>query len=129
MLLNSVSNVPAYWGEPLGYNTETLLDDVSKQMAASNLIRRHSRGTSGQKGGSMRIVKTGSAGVSPRSSTMLNRRRTLMTDSPYRRRPLMFDQNGMAVGVGNGPYDRIQAPPLANRPVSRHATSHLAPQS
>lgn len=129
MLLNSGFNAPAYWGEALGYNTETLLDDVSKQMAASNLIRRHSRGASGQRGGSMRIVKTGSAGVSPRSSTLLNRRKTLTTDSSYRRRPLIFDQNGMAVGVGIGQHDKIQAPPLTNRPVSWHASSHLAPQS
>jgi hypothetical protein len=129
MLLNSGSNAPAHWGEPLGYNTETLLDDVSKQMAASNIIRRHSRGASGQRGGSMRIVKTGSAGVSPRSSTMLSRRRTLMTDSSYRRKPLSFDQNGMATVIGNDVNDRMQPPSLANRPVSWHASSHLAPQS
>ncbi len=77
----------------------------------------------------MRIVKTGSTGVSPRSSTMLNRRRTLMTDSPYRRKPLSFDQNGMGNAVGTGGNDRMQPPPLADRPVSWHASSHLAPQS
>jgi hypothetical protein len=77
----------------------------------------------------MRIVKTGSAGVSPRSSTMLNRRRTLMTDSPCRRKPLSFDQNGAATAVGNNTNDRMQPPLLANRPVSWHASSHLAPQS
>jgi hypothetical protein len=77
----------------------------------------------------MRIVKTGSAGVSPRNSTMLSRRMTLMTDSSYRRKPLSFDQNGMATAVGTVAHDRMQPPPLANRPVSWHASSHLAPQS
>lgn len=77
----------------------------------------------------MRIAKTASAGISPRSSTMLNRRKTLMGGSPYRRRPLMFDQNGMVTAVSSGPSDRMQPPPVPNRPVSWHATSHMAPPS
>lgn len=52
-----------------------------------------------------------------------------MTDSPYRRKPLSFDQNSVATALGTGAYDRMQPPPLANRPVSWHASSHLAPQS
>lgn len=52
-----------------------------------------------------------------------------MTDSPYRRKPLSFDQNGLASAVGNGSNDRMQPPPVANRPVSWHASSHLVPQS
>jgi hypothetical protein len=87
-------------GHTLGYTTvEMLLDDVSKQMASSNLSR-YSRGSAGQKtGGSMRIVKPNSASNSPRGSAGLGRRRTVMTDGAYRRRLAMIDQNVASGGM------------------------------
>jgi hypothetical protein len=77
----------------------------------------------------MRIVKTTSAGISPRSSVVINRRKTLMSGSPHRRRPPMYDHNCLAVEAPNSPYDMTQLPSLANRPVSWHASSQLAPQA
>ncbi|KAN0110532.1 hypothetical protein V8E51_006919 [Hyaloscypha variabilis] len=114
-------------GRALGYTTvEMLLDDVSKQMASSNLSR-YSRGSAGQKtAGSMRIVKPNSASNSPRGSAGLGRRRTVMTDGAYRRRLAMIDQN-VASG-GYTPNDGLQLPNYTTRPVSWHPSSHLAPQ-
>jgi hypothetical protein len=115
-------------GHALGYTTvEMLLDDVSKQMASSNLSR-YSRGSAGQKtgGGSMRIVKPNSASNSPRGSAGLGRRRTVMTDGAYRRRLAMIDQN-VAAG-GYTPNEGLQLPAYTTRPVSWHPSSHLAPQ-
>lgn len=116
-------------GNPMGYTTvEMLLDDVSKQMASSNLTR-YSRGSQGQRtGGSMRIVKPNSASNSPRGSMGLGRRRTVMNDGAYRRRLAMLEQqNAMAAG-GFISNDGLQIPTQSARPMSWHPASHLAPQ-
>ena len=109
----------------MGYATvETLLDDVSRQMASSNLTK-YSRGSTGQRtGGSMRIVKPNSTSNSPRGSTGLGRRRTVMTD---RRRIVMADK-AMATTGGFIPHDGIQIPTRSNRPVSWHPSTQMAPQ-
>jgi len=111
----------------LGYTTvEMLLDDVSKQMASSNLSR-YSRGSAGQKmGGSMRVVKPTSTSNSPRGSAGLGRRRTVMADGAYRRRLAMMDQNVAAGGMIQNEGLQLLAHPT--RPVSWHPSSHLAPQ-
>jgi hypothetical protein len=110
----------------MGYATvESLLDDVSRQMASSNLTK-YSRGSNGQRasGGSMRIVKPSSTSNSPRGSIGLGRRRTVMTD---RRRIAMADQN-MATAGGFISNDGLQIPTRSSRPVSWHPSSQKAQQ-
>lgn len=123
--MNSGYGAPAYGGGTLGYSTvETLLDDVSRQMASSNLTK-YSRGSTGQRasGGSMRIVKPNSTSNSPRGSIGLGRRKTVMTD---RRRVAMVDQN-MSTAGGFISNDGLQIPTRSNRPVSWHPSSQMAP--
>lgn len=109
----------------MGYTTvDMLLDDVSKQMASSDMQRRYSRGSNGQGqrgNGSMRVVKPNSASTSPRGSMGLGRRRTVMSDGTYRRRVAMMDQY-MAAAAGGfvPPNDGYQVPPRSNRPMSWH---------
>ncbi|TVY80684.1 hypothetical protein LSUE1_G004776 [Lachnellula suecica] len=124
---------PGNWERaPMGYSTvETLLEDVSKQMSLSNLSR-YSRASNGQRagqtGGSMRIVKPNSASNSPRGSMGLSRRRTVMTDTPQRRRMAMMDQNAAASPAGFVSNDGLQVPTRSNRPVSWHPSTHQVPQ-
>jgi hypothetical protein len=112
----------------LGYTTvEMLLDDVSKQMEQSNLTRYFRSSGSQKAGGSMRIAKPNSTSNSPRGSTGLGRRRTVMTDGAYRRRLAMIDQNVMAAG-GFVSSDGLQTSTPTARPVSWHPASHMAQQ-
>lgn len=122
-------NTGTWEGNPLGYTTvEMLLDDVSKQMATSNLTR-YSRGANGQKaGGSMRIAKPSSASNSPRGSIGLGRRRTVMSDGAYRRRLAMLEQQNAMANGGFVSNDGLQIPSRSTRPVSWHPASHLSPQ-
>jgi len=131
----TMMNTTTWAAAPVGgYTTvEMLLDDVSKQMASSNMVRV-SRGSAGQRpAGTMRIVKPNSASNSPRGSMGLGRRRTVMNDGAYRRRLAMMDQSLLAAG-GFIPHDGLQIPqqqqpqPRTSRPVSWHPTSHLVPQ-
>ena len=105
----------------MGYSTvETLLDEVSNHIAASN-ISRQSRGSISQKSGvSMRVVKPNSASNSPRNSVGLGRR---MTDGAYRRRLAMLEQGtqGSASFIS---HDGLHPPP-STRPVSWHPASHI----
>lgn len=125
--MNSNYGAPAYGGNTMGYSTvESLLEDVSRQMASSNLTRySHSRGSAGQRGsaGSMRIAKPNSTSNSPRGSVGLGRRRTVMTD---RRRIAMADQP-MTNGAGFVSNDGLQIHMRSNRPVSWHPSSQMAP--
>ncbi|KAG0648814.1 hypothetical protein D0Z07_4893 [Hyphodiscus hymeniophilus] len=121
--MNSVYGVPAYGGGTGGYETvETLLDDVSRQMASSNLTK-YSRGSGGQRpsAGSMRIAKPNSTSNSPRGSIGLGRRRTVMSD---RRRMALGEQN-MAAPAGFVSNDGLQLPTRSNRPVSWHPSSQM----
>ncbi|KAK0125353.1 hypothetical protein ONS95_000625 [Cadophora gregata] len=122
-------NTGTWEGHPSGYTTvEMLLDDVSKQIATSNLTR-YSRGTNGQKaGGSMRIAKPSSASNSPRGSVGLGRRRTVMSDGPYRRRLAMLEQQNAMANGGFVSNDGLQIPSRSTRPVSWHPASHLTAQ-
>ncbi|RDW94820.1 hypothetical protein BP5796_00583 [Coleophoma crateriformis] len=115
-----------YGVNPMGYATvETLLDDVSRQMASSNLTRRYSRGSASQRtNGTMRVVKPSSASNSPRGSTGLGRRRTVNTDSPYHRRVMMGEQYMAGAMVPSMDGRQISK---TNRPVSWHP-SMGAPQ-
>jgi len=124
MLFNSGFDVAACEREPLAYNiVETLLDDVSNQIATSNPSRRYSRCGQRASGGSSRVAKTSSASNSPRNT--IGRRKTLMTDGLCRRRPMVVDQ-----GVtSNGIYDGLPATLRPNRPVSWHPSSHMTLQA
>ncbi|KAH8668182.1 hypothetical protein BGZ60DRAFT_344360, partial [Tricladium varicosporioides] len=105
---------------------ETLLDDVSKQMALSNLSR-YSRGNPQRPGNSMRVVKPNSASNSPRGSIGLGRRRTVMSDSPYRRR-VAVDHQAPCAPAGFVSNDGLQIPTRSNRPMSWHPASQYTPQ-
>lgn len=115
------------WEAAPSYTTvEMLLDDVSKQMASSN-INRYSHGsqasTRQMPGGSMRIVKPSSTSNSPRGSMGLGRRRTVMNDGAYRKRLAMMDQAVIAAG-GYVSNDGLQVPTKSTRPVSWHPASN-----
>lgn len=51
-----------------------------------------------------------------------------MSDTSYRRRPMVADQNGLAAGWGNSQHEGLHAQLDGNRPVSWHSSSHI-PQS
>lgn len=110
---------------PTTYPTDTLLEDLARQMATSN-TRRLSRGSSAHfMPGAMRVAKPSSASNSPRSSLMQARRRTLVNDSLFARRGQQqqqpFDQTRVSV-----PYVEVaQEEPVkrSTRPVSWHPSS------
>ncbi|KAK0638691.1 hypothetical protein B0T16DRAFT_462448 [Cercophora newfieldiana] len=63
----------------------TMLDELSRQLAAANNSRRLSRGSGSQRlGNAMRIAKPGSANNSPRSNILQSRRRTLIGEGHQR---------------------------------------------
>ncbi|KFY85094.1 hypothetical protein V500_08716 [Pseudogymnoascus sp. VKM F-4518 (FW-2643)] len=102
----------------------TLLEDVSRQMASSNLSRRHSKGSNGSRiGGSMRISKANSTNNSPRNSTTLNRRRTVMGDS-YRRQPSAVNQGMSASGEPSQAYLTPLQAVSQTRPLSWHPSAY-----
>jgi hypothetical protein len=113
----------------LGYATvESLLEDVSHQMAMSNLSR-FSRPTSTythKASGAMRVVKPSSASNSPRGSMSVGRRRTVMFDGPYRRRAGQHTSPPVSAGLVTN--EGLQATARSNRPVSWHPSSQCPPQ-
>jgi hypothetical protein len=123
-------NTSTWNPEAMGYSTvETLLDEVSRNMAASNLSR-YSRGLGGhahghgqRMSGSSRVVKSGSTNNSPRNSVGLGRR---MTDGAHRKRLTMMDQNTLDSSTFTS-NDGIHRPMQA-RPVSWHPTSYYPQQ-
>lgn len=117
MLLDSETYVgQSRPSEAVEYSTvESLIEGVSRKMTATNLLRRTSRGSNCQsKGGSMRVVKSGSNSNSPREATGIMRSRTTANDTSHRR-PII-GQAGM-VAIGN----RMQ--PQSHRPLSWHPSS------
>ncbi|KFY27830.1 hypothetical protein V493_03279 [Pseudogymnoascus sp. VKM F-4281 (FW-2241)] len=125
MMLTSSGPSPHAAGNMPSNLDLTLLEDVSRQMASSNLSRRHSKGASGPRiGGSMRISKANSTNNSPRNSTTLNRRRTVMGDS-YRRQPAAAVNQGMSA---SGEPSQAYLTPLQavsqTRPVSWHPSAY-----
>ncbi|CZT40987.1 uncharacterized protein RSE6_00665 [Rhynchosporium secalis] len=113
---------------PLGYTTvDMLLNDVSKRMASSDITR--SRGSIGQRAsGNMRIVKPNSASNSPRGSTGLYRRKTMMSEEAYRRRLAMLEQQHLLSSGGFTSNDGLQVHSRTTRPVSWHPSSQNPPQ-
>ncbi|KAI1776064.1 hypothetical protein F4818DRAFT_440438 [Hypoxylon cercidicola] len=110
---------------PQNYPSEPTFDELSRQFALSDSMRRIPRGSTGQRtSGTMRIVKPSSASNSPQA--MMARRRTMMNDTIARRRQQAFDQ---AVLQQMQDYTSYSAPEDATkrnaRPVSWHPTSHL----
>jgi len=71
----------------------------------------------------MRVVKTNSTRNSPQNA-MLSRRKTVMNDSPYRRRPV-GEQTNMVPGF----FDAVHPQARFSRPQSWHSTSYLVPQA
>ncbi|KAK6952246.1 hypothetical protein Daesc_006781 [Daldinia eschscholtzii] len=113
---------------PQGYSSDPTFDELSRQLAFSDSMRRISRGSTGQRTpGAMRIVKPSSANNSPQA--MMARRRTMMNDSNLaRRRQQALDQAFLQqmqqqdCTSYSSPEDPIKR---NNRPVSWHPTSHL----
>jgi hypothetical protein len=113
----------------LGYATvESLLEDVSNQMAMSNLSRfSRPNSTYNQRiSGAMRVVKPSSASNSPRGSTGVGRRRTVVADGPYRRRAGKHTSPSASAGFVSN--EGLQVPVRSNRPVSWHPSSQYPPQ-
>ncbi|OTB05840.1 hypothetical protein M426DRAFT_125847 [Hypoxylon sp. CI-4A] len=111
---------------PQNYTPDPTFEELSRQFAMSDSMRRIPRGSAGQRTqGSMRIVKPSSASNSPQA--MMARRRTMMNDgSLARRRQQALDQAVMQQMQDctsySTPEDSIKR---SNRPVSWHPTSHL----
>ncbi|OBT69525.1 hypothetical protein VE03_01211 [Pseudogymnoascus sp. 23342-1-I1] len=125
MMLTSSGPSPQAAGTMPTHLDLTLLEDVSRQMASSNLFRRHSKGASNgpRIGGSMRISKANSTNNSPRNSTTLNRRRTVMGDS-YRRQPSAVNQGMPASGEPSQAYLTPLQAVSQTRPLSWHPSAY-----
>ncbi|KAI9158701.1 hypothetical protein HJFPF1_06699 [Paramyrothecium foliicola] len=103
---------------PLAHGSDAFFDDLSTQMAVSQATRRLSRGAGGQRAGSaMRVSKPSSASNSPRNSTALNRRRTMMNDAYMPPRQQQISDY----------FSTAQSKP--SRPVSWHPSTHLQPMA
>lgn len=107
------------------YPADLTFDELSRQFALSDAMRRIPRGSTGQRAsGAMRIVKPSSASNSPQA--MMARRRTMMNDSNIaRRRQQVLDQAVLQMQDYTS-YATSEDPTKRNtRPVSWHPTSHL----
>ncbi|KAI1377412.1 hypothetical protein F4677DRAFT_56862 [Hypoxylon crocopeplum] len=114
---------------PQIYSSDPTFDELSRQLALSDSIRRISRGSTGQRTqGSMRIVKPSSASNSPQA--MMARRRTMMNDNNIaRRRQQALDQAVLLQMQDCTSYSTLEDSIKRNtRPVSWHPTSHLQQQ-
>ncbi|KAH6987436.1 hypothetical protein BKA56DRAFT_576847 [Ilyonectria sp. MPI-CAGE-AT-0026] len=124
---------PLFSGQPTGslpvpHPHDTMVDELSRQMAISQAARRLSRGSTGQRSGNaMRVVKPTSANNSPRSSGMMARRKTLMNDgNAQRRRQQALEQASLFYGI-----EQQQPAKRSSRPVSWHPNTYgqqLRPQ-
>ncbi|OBT77402.1 hypothetical protein VF21_04258 [Pseudogymnoascus sp. 05NY08] len=124
MMLSSSGPSPHAAGNMPTHLDLTLLEDVSRQMASSNLSRKHSKGSNASRiGGSMRISKANSTNNSPRNSTTLNRRRTVMGDS-YRRQPSAVNQGMSASGEPSQAYLTPLQAVSQTRPLSWHPSAY-----
>ncbi|KAI0840246.1 hypothetical protein F5Y06DRAFT_252021 [Hypoxylon sp. FL0890] len=111
---------------PQNYSSDPTFEELSRQLAMSDSMRRISRGSTGQRTqGAMRVVKPSSASNSPQAMTA--RRRTMMNDSNLaRRRQQVLDQAVMQQMQDCTSYSTPEDPiKRNNRPVSWHPTSHL----
>ncbi|OTA61091.1 hypothetical protein K449DRAFT_68761 [Hypoxylon sp. EC38] len=111
---------------PQNYSSDPTFEELSRQLAMSDSMRRISRGSTGQRTqGAMRVVKPSSANNSPQA--MMARRRTMMNDNSLaRRRQQVLDQAVMQQMQDCTTYSTPEDPiKRNNRPVSWHPTSHL----
>lgn len=104
---------------PISNHNDALFDEItSSHRSMSRPPRRHSRGSSSQRSGSaMRVVKPSSASNSPRSTSMSNRRRTMIVEGMTPRRPQLA-ADYLAAGNRGG----SQQP--SGRPVSWHPSTY-----
>ncbi|KEY69805.1 hypothetical protein S7711_03781 [Stachybotrys chartarum IBT 7711] len=106
---------------PVSYPYDGFMDDFNVQVAA----RRLSRGSSCQRTGmTSRVSKHPSASNSPRSSMMLNRRRTMMNEVQLPGQQPAMDY----VSMGLGQESHNQPSARTARPVSWHPSTHLQPR-
>ncbi|OBS18401.1 hypothetical protein FPOA_10128 [Fusarium poae] len=107
---------------PVTYPHDVTLDDYTQQMACPQTTRRFSRGSNGQRSGgnAMRVAKPSSANNSPRSSSLMARRKTLMSDgnSQRRQQQIMEQLSSFCDIQSQQPYQR------SSRPVSWHPSSY-----
>lgn len=107
---------------PVSYPQDVFFDDLSTQMTVSQ-ARRLSRSSYGHQraGSAMRIVKPTSANNSPRSSMLLNRRRTMMAESWASRQPQQQVMDYLSITHG---VDAMPSRTDTGRPLSWHPSSH-----
>ncbi|CEI39243.1 hypothetical protein FVEN_g10471 [Fusarium venenatum] len=107
---------------PVTYPHDVTLDDYTQQMACPQTSRRYSRSSNGQRPGgtAMRVAKPSSANNSPRSSSLMARRKTLMNDgnSQRRQQQIMEQLSSFCDIESQQPYQR------PSRPVSWHPSSY-----
>ncbi|KAF4998075.1 hypothetical protein FGRMN_3438 [Fusarium graminum] len=120
-MMHPLFGVQATSSLPITYPHDTMLDERTHQMACSQTSRRFSRGSNGQRSsGAMRVVKPTSANNSPRSSSLMARRKTLMNDgNSQRRQQQIMEQLSSFCDVE--PQQPIQR---SSRPVSWHPSSY-----
>jgi hypothetical protein len=103
---------------PMAHGNGVFFEDLSTQMAVSQAARRLSRGSNGQRPGSMmRVSKPNSASNSPRSSMAMNRRKTFIHDG-YTCRTQQAVPDYLSA---------VSTPGRSSRPVSWHPSTHLQP--
>ncbi|KAH9992186.1 hypothetical protein F4779DRAFT_609374 [Xylariaceae sp. FL0662B] len=109
---------------PQNYSSGPSFDELSRQLAISDSIRRMSRGSYGHQRtpNAMRIVKPSSANNSPQA--MAARRRTMMNDSNLARRRQQALDQALLLQMQDCTASH-EDPVKSSRPVSWHPTSHL----
>ncbi|KAI1139001.1 hypothetical protein F5Y05DRAFT_383283 [Hypoxylon sp. FL0543] len=126
-MMHSLSGANMPHLPPQNYSSDPTFEELSRQLAMSDSMRRISRGSTGQRTqGAMRVVKPSSASNSPQA--MMARRRTMMNDSNLaRRRQQVLDQAVMQQMQDCMSYSTQEEDPIKrnSRPVSWHPTSHL----
>ncbi|KAI0024338.1 hypothetical protein F4780DRAFT_594994 [Xylariomycetidae sp. FL0641] len=130
MSTNVGAAMPQYQYSPQHYQNDLTMDELSRQLAFSDSMRRISRSSNGQRTpGAMRVVKPSSASNSPQA--LMARRRTLMNDgNSTRRRQQAWDQALYQQMQQNTSPGFTTADPMkrSTRPVSWHPGSQPATQ-
>ncbi|KAH0547542.1 hypothetical protein FGG08_000267 [Glutinoglossum americanum] len=135
MLLNNTYNdsIPYQPTSAASTDLESIIDDVAKEMAFSEIVRRQFRDSCspsasyGQKNGAVsRITKPASAGNSPRR---VGRRKSMLPESTSRTRSTLYNHFENMFNLTSS-KDRLPQEAVATRPVSWQPTSrqgHWAP--
>ncbi|KAH0559077.1 hypothetical protein GP486_004346 [Trichoglossum hirsutum] len=128
MLLNSTYDDPTPYESTSAGATyfESMIDDVTRQMAFSKMIRRQFRdsyspsvGYGQRNGAASRITKPASAGNSP---SRVGRRRTMLPESTRRTRSALYSHFENMFNL-TGSRDRLPQETVTTRPVSWQPTS------